>query len=108
MNRSGKFKLVALSFALFNASVAIPAVAGGTGNGSAGSGMANHGNGADIPQFTYQADAEKQCKGDAVVWGSSAHPGVFFAAGAGPARAGGFYACMAVARRAGYTIVGGN
>jgi hypothetical protein len=105
MNRSGIFKHL-LSFAAVSALAATHALAGGTGNGSAGSGMANHGNGADMPQFRYQADAEKQCKGDAVVWGSSNQRGVFFAAGAGPARVGGFYACMAVARKAGYQIIG--
>jgi hypothetical protein len=101
MNRSGMVKHFALSFAL----VATPAVAGGTGNGSAGSGLANHGNGADIPQYRNQADAEKLCKGDTVVWGSSAQRGVFFAAGAGPAHVGGFYACMTVAQKAGYQII---
>jgi hypothetical protein len=76
MDRSDAFKvLFSLPLALL---AAAPALAGGTGNGSAGSGQALHGNGADIPQFTYQADAERLCKGDTVVWGSSAHPGVFF------------------------------
>jgi hypothetical protein len=106
MNRSVTFKLLySLSFAV-SAVVAGPALAGGTGNGTAGSGQASHGNGADIPQYRYQADAEKLCKGDSVVWGSSNQPGVFFTAGAGPERVGGFYACMAVARKAGYRIVG--
>jgi hypothetical protein len=96
MNLSDTFKLFALSFAL----VATPALAGSHGNGSATIGLAN------IPQYRNQSDAERECKGDAVVWGSSNQRGVFFAAGAGPARVGGFYACMAVARKAGYQIVG--
>jgi len=106
MNRSGTYKLFVSVFFAASALVAAPALAGGTGNGSAGSGQARHGNGADIPQFTYQADAERLCKGDTVVWGSSNQPGVFFAVGNAPPRRGGFYACMAVARKAGYTIVG--
>src|SRR5206468_11817070 len=99
MNRSGTFKLFALSFGMLNASVATPALAGSHGNGSATLWLVN------IPQYRFQADTEKQCKGDAVVWGSSERRGVFFAAGVGPARIGGFYACMAVARKAGYQIV---
>ena len=100
MNRSGTFKLFAFSLAMLNASVATPALAGSHGNGSVTLWLTN------IPQYRYQTDAEKQCKGDAVVWGSSERRGVFFAAGAGPApRIGGFYACMAVARKAGYQIV---
>jgi hypothetical protein len=105
MIRSGTFKHL-LSVAAATALITGPAFAGGTGNGSAGSGQARHGNGADIPQFRYQADAERLCKGDTVVWGSSNQPGVFFTAHAGPTRVGGFYACMAVARQAGYQIVG--
>jgi len=99
MDRSGTFKLVTLSFGMLSALLAAPALAGSHGNGSATMGLAN------IPQYRNQADAERDCKGDAVVWGSSERRGVFFAAGAGPARIGGFYACMAVARKAGYQIV---
>jgi len=106
MNRSGTSTLLVSLFFASGLLVAAPALAGGTGNGTAGSGQAGHGNGADIPQFTYQADAERLCKGDTVVWGSSNQPGVFFTVGNAPQRSGGFYACMAVARKAGYKIVG--
>ena len=99
MNRSRTFKVFALSFGVLNASVATPALAGSHGNGSATIGRAN------IPQYRFQADAERECKGDAVVWGSSERRGVFFAAGAGPTHVGGFYACMAVAQKAGYQII---
>jgi hypothetical protein len=99
MNRSGTFKLFALSLGVLNALAATPALAGSHGNGSATLW------GVNIPQYRNQADAEKQCKGDAVVWGSSERRGVFFAEGVGPPRIGGFYACMAVARKAGYQIV---
>ena len=108
MNRPGTPKLLVTSFLAAVIMLAGPALAGGTGNGTAGSGQAAHGNGADIPQYRYQADAERLCNGDAVVWDSSAHPGVFFAAGSLPPHVGGFYACMAQARKAGYQIVPSN
>jgi hypothetical protein len=107
MRRSVSPKLlISLSFAAIGTLIAGPAVAGGTGNGTAGSGQARHGDGADVPQYRYEADAQRLCKGDTVVWGSSNQPGVFYAAGAGPERVGGFYACLAQARKAGYQIVG--
>ena len=82
------------------AGAALPAVAGSTGNGAAGSGF---------PQYTYQADANWLCKGDTVVWGSSDHKGVYYVKGAGPylptgKRYAGFYACMADVKKAGYKI----
>lgn len=75
---------------------AAPGWAGSTGNGTAGSGF---------PQYTYHADAVKGCKGDTVVWGSSAHRGVYYVDGVGPERIGGFYACKSAVKKAGYTIV---
>ena len=79
---------------------AVPALAGSTANGTTGSGF---------PQYTFEADANRLCKGDTVVWGSSANGGVYFVTGAGPysatgKRVGGFYACMADAKKAGYKI----
>src|ERR1700687_2162803 len=70
---------------------AMPVQAGSTGNGSAGSGF---------PQYRYEADAKKNCRNDKVVGGSSAYRGVFFLEGTGPQRNGGFYACMADAKKA--------
>ena len=70
--------------------------AGSTGNGTAGSGF---------PQYTYRADADKGCRGDTVVWGSSAHKGVYYVDGVGPQRIGGFYACMSAVKKAGYQVV---
>jgi len=58
---------------------ALPGRAGSTGNGTAGSGF---------PQYTYRADADKGCRGDTVVWGSSAHKGVYYVDGVGPQRIG--------------------
>ena len=86
---------IAAAFAL----TAAPAQAGSHGNGAAGSGF---------PQYRYQADAQKGCAGDTVVWGSSEHPRIFYVDGVGPQRIGGFYACMAVARKAGMQIVTSN
>ena len=54
--------------------------------------------------FCNEADAQKQCPVDTVVWGSSAHIGVYFVKGAGPQRIAGYYACMADAKKAGYQI----
>lgn len=84
---------------LVAASLTIPAApiwAGSTGNGTAGSGF---------PQYTYHADAVKGCKGDTVVWGSSAHKGVYYVDGVGPQRIGGFYACKSAVKKAGYNVV---
>jgi hypothetical protein len=80
--------------------VARPVQAGSTGNGTAGSGFS---------QYTYETDANRLCKGDTVLWGSSANKGIYFVKGAGPytatgKRIGGFYACMADVKKAGYKI----
>lgn len=79
---------------------ALPAQAGSTGNGTAGSGFS---------QYTFEADAIRLCKGDTVVWGSAANKGIYFVKGAGPysatgKRVGGFYACEADVKKAGYKI----
>ena len=78
---------------------AMPVRAGSTGNGTAGGGF---------PQYRYEADAKKNCRNDKVVWGSSAHRGIFYAEGTGPQRIGGFYACMADAKKAHMQIQGGG
>lgn len=85
--------------------VAMPSQAGSLGNGSAGSGQAGF---KTLQQFRYEADAEKHCLNDEVVWGSSENPGKFYIKDAGPQRIGGFYACKAEARTAGYEIVTGK
>jgi hypothetical protein len=86
---------IAAAFAL----AAPPVHAGSHGNGAAGGGF---------PQYRDLADAQKACAPDTVVWGSSEHPGVFYVDGVGPQRIGGFYACMAVAKKAGMQIVSSN
>ena len=106
MNQTAKMKLLSSLTLAATAFVAAPALAGSHGNGSAGSGQARHGNGADIPQFKIETDAKQLCKGDTVVWGSSNQPNTFFVEGAGPPRVGGFYTCISLARQAGYRIVG--
>jgi hypothetical protein len=58
-----------------------------------------------IAPYTYEADANRLCKGDTVVWGSSAHKGIYYVKGAGPQRIGGFYACEADVKKAGYKIL---
>lgn len=106
MNRpSAPRLLLSLSMVLGIAALAAPAQAGSAGNGSAGSGVAGLQNGAGLQQFRYEADAHAHCPADVVVWGSSANRGVFYVDGAGPRRVGGYYACMAEARKAGYQIV---
>jgi len=92
--------LLSASIAAGVAGAVLPAVAGSTGNGTAGSGF---------PQYTFEADANRLCKGDTVVWGSSANKGIYFVKGAGPysangKRYAGFYACMADVKKAGYKI----
>jgi hypothetical protein len=87
--------LLAVSIVSVAAGAALPARAGSTGNGAAGTGF---------PQYTYEADANRLCKGDTVVWGSSAHKGIYYVKGAGPQRIGGFYACKADVKKAGYKI----
>jgi hypothetical protein len=77
------------------AGAALPAQAGSTGNGTAGSGFS---------QYTYETDANRLCKGDTVVWGSGANKGIYYVKGAGPRRVGGFYACMSDVKKAGYKI----
>jgi hypothetical protein len=82
------------------AGAALPVQAGSTGNGTAGNGFS---------QYTYEADANRLCKGDTVLWGSSENPGVYFVKGAGPysatgKRVVGFYACEADVKKAGYKI----
>jgi len=57
------------------------------------------------PSYTYEADANRLCKGDTVVWGSSAHKGIYYVKGAGPQRIGWFYACTADVKKAGYKIL---
>ena len=39
------------------------------------------------------------------MWGSSAHKGIYYVKGAGPQRIGGFYACKADVKKAGYKIL---
>jgi hypothetical protein len=87
--------LLAAAIAAVAAGAALPAGAGSTGNGAAGTGF---------PQYTYEADATRLCKGDTVVWVSSQHKGIYYAKGAGPQRIGGFYACKADVKKAGYKI----
>jgi hypothetical protein len=92
--------LVTVSIAVGIAVTAMPAQAGSTGNGLAGSGF---------PQYTYEADANRLCEGDTVVWGSSANKGIYFVKGAGPylpsgQRYAGYYACMADVKKKGYKI----
>lgn len=88
---------------------AMPAVAGSAGNGTAGFGLPQY---KDLQMYRYEADAQRLCKGDTVVWGSSANIGIYFVKdsgpyydrGSGPQRVGGYYACMADAKKAGYKI----
>jgi hypothetical protein len=87
--------LLAVSIVAGTAGAALPTGAGSTGNCAAGTGF---------PQYTYEADAIRLCKGDTVVWGSSQHKGIYYVEGAGPQRIGGFYACKADVTKAGYKI----
>lgn len=92
--------MLSVTFAAGVACAALPVRAGSAGNGTAGGGF---------PQYTFEADANRLCKGDTVVWGSSANKGIYFVKGAGPysatgQRVGGFYACMADVKKAGYKI----
>jgi hypothetical protein len=92
--------LIASAAAVMVASATLSAQAGSTGNGTAGSGFS---------QYSFETDANRLCKGDTVVWGSSANKGIYFVTGAGPytatgKRIGGFYACMADVKKAGYKI----
>src|SRR5476649_2157352 len=67
--------LIASAAAVMVASATLSAQAGSTGNGTAGSGFS---------QYTYETDANRLCKGDTVLWGSSANKGIYFVKGAGP------------------------
>jgi hypothetical protein len=92
MRRGNVTKALVSIFLAAEVAVAATAVqAGSTANGAAGGGF---------PQYRYEADAKKNCRNDKVVWGSSAHRGIFYAEGTGPQRIGGFYACMADAKKA--------
>ena len=82
------------------AGAVLPALAGSTGNGTAGSGFS---------QYTFETDATRLCRGDTVVWGSSQNKGIYFLKADGPysatgKRVGGFYACEADVKKAGYKI----
>ena len=83
--------LLSVSIVAGVAVASMPVQAGSAGNGAAGNGF---------PQYRYEADAKKYCANDKVVWGSSANRGVFYLEGTGPQRIGGFYACMADAKKA--------
>lgn len=100
--------ILRVAVALVMSATVLPCQAGSTGNGTAGSGQARFNNGMGLQQFRYETDAQKHCANDSIVWGSSANPGKFFTKGAGPQRVGGFFACMAEARNAGYAIVTGQ
>ena len=101
--------LLAVSTMAVTAGATLPAQAGSTGNGTAGFGLPQY---KDLAMYRFQADAQRLCKGDTVVWGSSANIGIYFVKGSGPyydrgsgpQRVGGFYACMADAKKAGYKI----
>ena len=98
--------LLAVSIVAGTAGAAIPAHAGSTGNGTAGFGLPQY---KDLSMYTYEADAQRLCKGDTVVWGSSQNIGIYYIKGHGPysstgQRVGGDYACMGEAKKAGYKI----
>jgi len=95
IRRSISNTLLAISLAIGAAGAVLPAQAGSAGNGAAGSGFS---------QYSHEADANRLCKGDTVVWGSSGHKGIYYPKGAGPKRVGGFYACMADVKKHGYKI----
>jgi hypothetical protein len=82
--------LLSISIAVGVAGAAVSAQAGAAGSG--------------FSQYTYEADAIRLCQGDTVVWGSSAHKGIYYVKGNGPQRIGGSYACMADVMLAGYTL----
>ena len=93
--------LFSISIAVGIAVAAMPAQAGSTGNGTAGNGLPQF---KTLPLYSHEEDAQRLCKGDTVVWGSSANIGIYYIKGAGPQRIGGYYACMADAKKAGYKI----
>jgi hypothetical protein len=110
MIRGSIFKaLLAVSIAAGIAVTAILTQAGSAGNGTAGTGLPQFKN---LSLFRHEADAQKQCPADKVVWGSREHIGVYYVKGAGPyydrgagpQRIAGYYACMADAKKAGYQI----
>jgi hypothetical protein len=97
-----------ISKALLAVSI-VAGTAGATVSAQAGSSGGNLMAGSGFPQYTYEADAIRLCKGDTVVWGSGANKGIYFVKGAGPylasgQRYAGFYACMADVRKKGYKI----
>ena len=98
--------LLAAWITAMTVSVAFPVLAGSTGNGTAGFGLPQY---KDLPMYRDEADANRLCKGDTVVWGSSQNIGIYFVKDHGPyspagKRVGGFYACMGEAKKAGYKI----
>src|SRR5258708_39509824 len=96
---SASKRLLAGSIVSVAAGAALPARAGSTGNGAAGTGF---------PQYIYEADANRFCKGDTVVWGSSAHKGIYYVKGAGPQRIGGVSPRKADVKKSGSKNFGGS
>ena len=110
MIRGSIFKaLFFVSIVVGTSATAMPTQAGSAGNGTAGTGLPQFKN---LSLFRHEADAQKQCPADKVVWGSSEHIGAYYVKGAGPyydrgagpQRITGYYACMADAKKAGYQI----
>ena len=96
---------VFLAIALVVSATVLPCEAGGTGNGTSGSGQARFNSGMGLQQFRYETDAQKHCPNDTIVWGSSGYPGKFFTRDTRPQRGGGLFACLAEARsRSGGTM----
>ena len=101
MNRADISKVgLAIWIVAMVAGAALPALAGSSGGNQAGSGF---------PQYTYEADANRVCKGDTVVWGNGQHKGIYYIKGDGPytptgQRYAGYYACMADVKKKGYKI----
>jgi len=109
IRRSISRALLAVSIVAGTAGAAVSVLAGSTGNGTAGFGLPQY---KDLAMYRNEADAQRLCKGDTVVWGSSQNIGIYFIKGhgpyydrgSGPQRIGGFYACMNEAKNAGYKI----
>jgi len=68
---SSRSSVLLLAIGLAMASTVLPCQAGSTGNGSAGSGQARFNNGMGLQQFRFEADAQKHCANDPVVWGAA-------------------------------------